>query len=175
MSNATLPTGLPVDRRLAITIAIVVLQVVIAIFFVVDAVADIRGSANGVASVENITELLVAVALVAGIALGAWHSKMLFDDLRNHRHAIAIARGALGTFVAQRFSEWRLSAAEADVALFALKGCNITEISEMRRAAPGTVRAQLSQIYAKASVTSQSMLVSLFIEDLLSSDADGPS
>lgn len=160
-----------VDRRLAMTIALVVLQIVIAIFFVADAIADIRSSTSGVPSVSNITELLVAVALMAGIVMGAWHSKMLFDDLRNHHHAIAIARGALGKFIALRFAEWRLSAAESDVALFALKGCNITEISQMRGAAPGTVRAQLSRIYAKADVTSQSMLVSLFIEDLLSDDA----
>lgn len=173
MSQRTLPKPRHTDRRLAIAIAIVVVQIVIAIFFVTDAIADIRGSAIGAPSAANVTELLVALALVAGIGMGAWHSKMLFDELRDHHHAIAIARGALGKFIALRFSEWRLSAAESDVALFALKGCNVTEISQMRGAAPGTVRAQLSQIYAKADVTSQSMLVSLFIEDLLSGDATG--
>ena len=53
------------------------------------------------------------------------------------------------------------------MALFALKGCDVAEIAELRGAATGTVRSQLSQIYAKAGVTSQAMLVSLFIEDLL--------
>ena len=52
-------------------------------------------------------------------------------------------------------------------ALFALKGCDVAEIAQLRGAAQGTVRAQLSQVYAKAGVTSQAGLVSLFLEDLL--------
>jgi hypothetical protein len=37
------------------------------------------------------------------------------------------------------------------------------------------VRAQLSQVYAKAGVGSQAMLMSLFLEDLLDTDpAAGP-
>jgi DNA-binding CsgD family transcriptional regulator len=51
--------------------------------------------------------------------------------------------------------------------LFALKGCDAAEIAKMRNAAQGTVRAQLSSIYAKAGVSSQAALVSLFFDELL--------
>ena len=78
-----------------------------------------------------------------------------------------MAKGALGELVQMRFREWSLSSAEQEVALFALKGCSVTEIARMRGAANGTVRSQLSQIYTKAGVTSQAMLVSLFFDDLL--------
>ena len=60
-----------------------------------------------------------------------------------------------------------MSAGESEVALFAIKGCSVSEIALLRNTATGTVRSQLSQIYAKAGVTSQSMLTSIFIEELL--------
>jgi DNA-binding CsgD family transcriptional regulator len=50
--------------------------------------------------------------------------------------------------VTQRFAEWGLTAAEADVALFALKGFDTAGIAELRGAAHGTVSAQLAQVYA---------------------------
>jgi len=54
--------------------------------------------------------------------------------------------------------------------MFALKGCTVAEIADMRAAAQGTVRAQLSQVYAKAGVSSQPMLMSLFLEDLMTDE-----
>ena len=80
---------------------------------------------------------------------------------------LAKARGALAEHIGLRFDEWRLTPGECEVALFALKGCDVAEIARLRGAAPGTVRSQLSQIYAKAGVGSQATLVSLFIDDLL--------
>jgi DNA-binding NarL/FixJ family response regulator len=53
------------------------------------------------------------------------------------------------------------------VALFALKGCETPEIAELRQVAEGTVRAQLTSIYAKAGVSSRHALSSLFLEDLI--------
>jgi len=51
--------------------------------------------------------------------------------------------------------------------VFALKGCDVQEISVLRRAAAGTVRAQLTKVYAKAGVSSQSSLIALFLEELI--------
>ncbi|HZV18641.1 MAG TPA: helix-turn-helix transcriptional regulator [Sphingobium sp.] len=53
------------------------------------------------------------------------------------------------------------------MALFALKGCDAQDIAELRGAAAGTVRAQLTRVYAKAGVGSQSSLVALFLEELI--------
>jgi DNA-binding CsgD family transcriptional regulator len=99
--------------------------------------------------------------------MGAAYIFRLIREVRQRDTAITIARGVLSQLLSQRFNEWALSAAEADVALFALKGCSIGEIARMRSAASGTVRAQLSQVYAKAGVSSQAMLMSLFLEDLM--------
>ncbi|MBN8831328.1 MAG: hypothetical protein J0G94_12075, partial [Sphingomonadales bacterium] len=83
--------------------------------------------------------------------------------------AVALAKGALGDLIQLKFVEWHLSPAEADVALFALKGCDIAQIAALRGAATGTVRAQLARIYAKAGVASHSALVAVFVEELIDS------
>ncbi|WP_417613536.1 helix-turn-helix transcriptional regulator [Parasphingorhabdus sp.] len=155
------------NRELIIAIAIVVLQAVAAIFFLVDSVEDIMLQLGAGIGFSVILECLVALALVAGVVMGARHTRRLIAEVQRREGALAVARGALADVLELRFSEWRLSAGEAEVALFAIKGCSVAEIAQLRNTATGTVRSQLSQIYAKAGVTSQSMLTSLFIDELL--------
>ncbi len=81
--------------------------------------------------------------------------------------AVATARGAMSDLVRQRFLDWQLTGAEADVALFALKGFDAAEIARLRGAASGTIRAQLASIYAKAGVHSQVGLMATMVEDLV--------
>lgn len=57
---------------------------------------------------------------------------------------LAPARGALGEHIATRLGEWGLTPGESDVALFALKGCDIAETARLCGAATGTLRAQLA-------------------------------
>lgn len=152
------------DRQALLVAATVVVQAIAAVFFVADAMEDAidQGVTTHIAS-----EGLIAFALVAGVVLGAWHIRVLLAEAQQREQALGIARGALGEHVSERFRDWGLTAAESEVALFALKGCDAAEIARLRGAAPGTVRAQLSQVYAKAGVASQAALVSLFVEDLL--------
>lgn len=146
-------------------LAIICLQIIACVYFVADAMSDeIDPSALGAA---NWIEVLVALALLAGVMMGAAYIFRLIREVRQRDAAITIARGALSQLLTQRFREWTLSAAEADVALFALKGCSIGEIARLRSSAAGTVRAQLSQVYAKAGVSSQAMLMSLFLDELM--------
>ncbi len=155
------------DRRLAAPLAIVALQAIAAVYFFVDGIDDLVTEARQGVSIGMAMECIVAVALLGGIVMGTRYVRRLTGELRRKDQALANARGALAEHIALRFDEWGLTPGEGDVALFALKGCDITEIARLRSAATGTVRSQLSQIYAKAGVSSQAMLVSLFIEDLL--------
>ena len=157
----------PSRRRPRHALAILVFQAVAGAFFVIDAVADVELSPTAVVSGLNGVEIVVAAALLAAIVMGARLTRQLFAEATERERVIAIARGALAEVIAARFAEWRLSAAETDVALFALKGCSIAEIAVLRGSAEGTVRSQLSQVYAKAGVTSQTMFVALFVEELL--------
>lgn len=152
------------DRQPLLVAVVVAIQALAATFFVADAVGDV--AADGVTP-HIVIEALIAFALLAGVVLGARHTRLLIAEARRREQALAVASGALGEHIAGRFAAWGLTPAEADVALFALKGCDVAEIARLRGAAQGTVRAQLSQVYAKAGVTSQAGLVSLFFEDLL--------
>ncbi len=152
------------DRQTLLVAVVIAVQAVAAVFFVADALGDV--SEAGITAHIAI-EVLIAFALLAGVILGAWHLRVLLAEAERREQALTVASGALAQHIAVRFGEWGLTAAEGDVALFALKGCDAAEIARLRGAAQGTVRAQLSQVYAKAGVSSQAGLVSLFLDDLL--------
>jgi DNA-binding CsgD family transcriptional regulator len=161
------------DRRVAVPLAIVAIQFVAAVYFVVDGVDDVLTEVTRGLSFEIVMECLVAFALLGGVVMGSLYIRRITEELRWKDQSLANARGALAEHIALRFAEWGLTPGEGEVALFALKGCDVAEIARLRGAAAGTVRSQLSQIYAKSGVSSQAMLVSLFIEDLLDGGADG--
>jgi DNA-binding CsgD family transcriptional regulator len=147
--------------------AATMLQAIAALYFMIDGIADIGEAVRSGQVGAAVMESLVALALLGGVALGSWQLAALRRRDARQQQALDVARGAVADVMVQRFAEWSLSRAEADVALFALKGCTIAEIATLRDAAEGTVRSQLSQIYAKAGVRSQAMLTSQFIEELL--------
>ena len=66
-----------------------------------------------------------------------------------------------------RFGEWGLTAAERDIALFAIKGRTVQDIARLRQTSKGTVKAQTTAIYRKADVPRLPPLLSLFIKDLM--------
>jgi len=159
----TLP-GRRRNRHLLAVAVILTVQAIGAIFFVADALGDLVNDGPGI---HLAVEGLVAFALLAGVLFGARQLRIMLEDARRREEALAAASGALAELIGQRFAEWGLTVAESDVALFALKGCDIAEIAALRQSAEGTVRAQLARIYAKAGVSSRAALVSLFFEDLL--------
>lgn len=158
-------------RRLAAVAVVVALQMLAAIFFVADALGDVAG--DGL-NLHIGVELGIALSLAAGVLFGAQQLRLMVEDGRRKDRALAIASGALAVIVNQRFGEWGLTPAEADVALFTLKGCDLPDIARMRGAAEGTVRAQLTRIYAKAGVTSRGALLSLFLDELLQAPLHDP-
>ncbi|MBL0915479.1 MAG: hypothetical protein IBJ13_08180 [Sphingopyxis sp.] len=143
------------------------MQAVAAVYFLIDGIDDMIVQARDGLGIGMAMECIVAIALLGGVVMGSRYVQRLIAELRRKETALANARGALAEHIAMRFDEWDLTPGEGEVALFALKGCDIAEIARLRGAAAGTVRSQLSQVYAKAGVSSQAMLVSLFIEDLL--------
>lgn len=152
---------------LALPAGLMALQIIAAAYFVVDGLEDWLAEGAQGFSPDLAMECVIALALFAGVILSSRNIIRLTRELQSREQSLARARGALADHIALRFKEWGLTKGESDIALFALKGCDIAEIARLRGAAPGTIRSQLSQIYAKAGVSSQAMLVSLFIDDLL--------
>lgn len=152
-------------RRQAVALALVtLLQAVAAIFFGADAVADMIADPG---APHSLLEMMVALALIFGIAGGGWQLRMVLDRMRDQERALATARGDLAKVVEGQFAAWKLTSAERDVALFALKGLDVAEIAAVRGVATGTVRAQLTRICAKADVSGRAQFAAWFVEELL--------
>ena len=153
--------------RTAALALLLCVQAVAAAFFVGDVAADL--SLSGL-DAHVVLEAAVALALVVGVVFGALEMRRMLERAERSEHALSAARGAFADLMESHFARWRLTPAEADVALLALKGLEVAAIAEVRGAAQGTVRAQLARVYAKAGVSSRAELLSLFIDDLI----DGP-
>lgn len=156
------------QRRAASTVVIfVVLQGVAALYFLGDGIDDLMMGLRSGIGLEAIMECVIAIALLAGTVLSARYTKQLFEAARRSDAALGMARGAMAELVLEMFSQWRLTRSESEVALFAIKGSTISEIARLRGSAEGTVRSQLSQVYAKAGVANQTMLLALFLDELI--------
>jgi DNA-binding CsgD family transcriptional regulator len=153
------------QRRASMTYVVIVsLQIFVTLFFLGDVVTDIAQYGLGP---HLWIEMAAVAALMIGIIFGTLQIRWLVMRVRRDAAAVAAVQGALADLIRHRFDEWGLTSAEADVALFALKGCDAAEIARLRGSASGTVRAQLASIYAKAGVSSQVELMAQFLDELV--------
>lgn len=152
------------ERKATGLTVLVALQALAATFFLIDLVGDVLAEGLGA---HLLIEAFAALALLMAVVLGAFQVRSLIAAARRDEAAIAAARGALSDLIRLRFDGWQLTPAEADVALFALKGCDVAEIAALRGSASGTIRAQLARVYAKAGVASQTGLIAQFFDELV--------
>ena len=156
---------LTAGRRQTVALSVFLLiQTLGTVFFVGDVIGDLRADP---VSGHFIFEALVTAALVLGIIFGAYALRRTIELLRAQEQALAVARGALSDVIDRQFQAWALTPAERDVGFLALKGLDVAEIAELRGAAQGTVRAQLTRIYSKAGVSGRAQFAAFFVEDLL--------
>lgn len=144
-------------------------QVLCAFFFIADILLSVLGIYIPPINwqLREYIELGAALGLILGIVSGGL---ALARSMRERRAAEEKLRRASGVFMdllQERFGEWGLTPAEADVALFAIKGMSTAEIAGLRKTSEGTVKAQTNAIFRKAGVSGRPQLLSLFIEDLM--------
>jgi DNA-binding CsgD family transcriptional regulator len=151
-------------RQTAALSVFLLVQTMGTVFFVGDVIGDLR--ADPISS-HFIFEAVVTAALVLGILFGTFALRRTIELLRAQEQALAVARGALSDVIDRQFQAWGLTPAECDVGLLALKGLDIADIADLRGAAQGTVRAQLTRIYSKAGVSGRAQFAAFFVEDLL--------
>jgi DNA-binding CsgD family transcriptional regulator len=141
---------------------VMALQGMAAVFLILNAIREVlNGEATGY------VELIAAGSLLGGILVGLHLVRRLVAEARLAELARAVASGALGELITENFTRWDLTSAEADVALFALKGFETAEIARLRTSASSTVRVQLGKVYEKAGVSCRAEFQSLFLEDLM--------
>ena len=157
--------------------AFAILQVLLALFFVSDilsAIIPIRTTPLSWQAREAL-EIGAAISLIIGAVFGATaiiRSRKLQADAEA---SLRLASGAFMEVIQERFEDWGLTPAERDVALFAIKGMNTSEIAMLRQTSAGPVKAQTNAIYRKAGVSGRPQLLSMFIEDLLGEGLEAPS
>lgn len=157
--------------------AIVALQVVGAIFFTY----DVLGPSLGLRSepldwqFHELIEILAASGLVIGSLSGLVLLRRSDARRQEAEDKLAALSRAFHDLLEERFSEWALTPAEHDVAMFVMKGFSTQEISALRSTSEGTVKAQTNAIYRKAGVSGRAQLVSLFIDDMMAEDLPGQS
>jgi len=155
--------------RPTVLIAILLVQTIGAAVFLWDLIGGMLGLRTTPISwqTRELMEIGAALGLLLGIAMGAI---VLFRAQKRSALVEAQLRAASGAFMdlmQERFVEWGLTAAERDVALFAMKGLTLQDIAKLRETSEGTVKAQTNAIYRKAGVNGRPQLLSLFIEDLM--------
>lgn len=146
------------------------LQLVCVLFFVGDSIADLFGleEPHGPNQDERI-EHFVVVALVFSLVFSSFEIYQLLVRNQRIENQLKAASGAFSELLEQHFTNWALTESERDVALLAIKGLDIAEISIVRNTKQGTIKAQLNAIYRKADVSGRPQLISLFVEELMAS------
>jgi DNA-binding CsgD family transcriptional regulator len=158
--------------RVFVIAAIVLLQVISALFFI----SDILSSYVPLWSeplpweIRELLEISAAAGLAVGVVFGVVSLWRVDRQRRMAEERLRRASGVFSELLQERFEDWKLTPAEKDVALFALKGLSTAEIATLRGTSEGTVKAQTNAIYRKAGVANRPQLLSLFIEDLMRDD-----
>jgi len=138
---------------------------------------------------EVAIDLAERLILVVAMAAVAWTVHGLID-LRESQTALVnnlarnVAQGdawreqrrgeiaALGQAIEAQFKQWRLTAAEIDIAGLMLKGASLKEIALARDTSEATIRQQAQSIYRKSGLSGRAELSAYFLESLFATAED---
>jgi DNA-binding CsgD family transcriptional regulator len=159
--------------RVWVIVAILTIQILSAFFFISDILSSYFGFWTEPLTWElrELLELAAAGGLAIGVVFGSLLLWRAHRDKDKAEQRLRVASGAFMELLNERFAQWELTRAEADVALFAIKGMSTAEIAAMRGTSEGTVKAQTNAIYRKAGVTGRPQLLSLFIDELMGDES----
>lgn len=154
-------------------IALILAQGVCAGIFLWDVVLD-GGALPGLWPLDwhFAVEAGAVLGLIAGIVFEIRVLLRLMARKAHLEQQVRVAASALHDVIEAQFRGWGLTASEADVAWFTVKGLPIADIARLRGSAEGTVKSHLNAIYRKAGVANRGELLSLLIEDLM--EGPGP-
>lgn len=157
-------------RRLVLIASLILcIQVLCGLVFAVELFSDVLGLRTWTLGWQAYE--LVQLSAVLGLILGAGASLLFLISNLRRAHTVErqlqAASGAFHIAMEAQFEKWELSPAEADVALYALKGCSNTEIAELRGKSEATIKTQINAVFRKAGVQNRAQLMAQFLDLLL--------
>lgn len=155
-------------NRATILWGLFAVQAICCAWFLVDVALDflMPGQVSPIIDSDWI-EGFVTLALFLGLAFTATELRSLMRRQDVLEDQMKLASGAFSDLLEKRFDAWSLTEAERAIAVLSLKGFSIAEMAELRKTAPGTVKAQCAALYRKAGVAGRLQLLSLFLDDLV--------
>ncbi|MCO4768557.1 MAG: helix-turn-helix transcriptional regulator [Deltaproteobacteria bacterium] len=136
----------------------------IAVLVGADLLAD---AGSGAGAVHLGAEGLATFVALAGAGWFLVRFRKQRAETRQLRARADELLGGVGGTIEKQFAAWRLTPAEAEVALLLLKGLAFKEIAGVRGTGERTAREQARTVYKKAAVGGRAELSAWFIEDLL--------
>jgi len=148
-------------------LSIIILQSACAIFFIFDVVNDFTSyELSNKETLHLIAESVASASLIIAILLEIGVLRNILQRKAHLEAQLTRSQQSLYEIVENQFYYWKLTPAEFDVAMFLFKGCNPSEIAQLRGTSEGTVKAQLSAVYRKANVQNRAELLVLIIDSL---------
>ncbi len=159
------------NNRFVLTVVVIV-QFLCALFFVGQILISVLGLPLGPIdwTYHELIEIGAAVGLSLGSVMGALALRAARVRGARAEEALKEARAAFRDVLEGRFTDWELTPAERDVALFSIKGFSTQDIAGFRGVSEGTIKAQTNAIYRKAGVSGKAQLLSLFVDELVRDD-----
>jgi DNA-binding CsgD family transcriptional regulator len=140
------------------------ISLLIILFFIFDIATDVI---EGELKIHIIIELFV-------FSLATWlliHEIKLYSKVhsayKDERDRVQRLSGELQNIIVERFTSWKLTPSETEIAWMLLKGYTFSEIADARNTKEKTVRQQATSLYAKSTCKNRAEFVALFMEDLL--------
>ena len=171
---------------------ILIVFLAMAVFAVALTTVDLIRETDQVTKADVFINLADELLLLCGMAAVAWTMRRV-EDLQDGQQALsnniarAVAQGnqwrdqrrteiaALGEAIEDQFRQWRLSAAEIDIAGLMLKGASLKEIALARDTSEATIRQQAQSVYRKSGLSGRTELAAYFLESLFTTAEDRAS
>ena len=112
-------------------------------------------------------EAASVIFMMAGLILLRERIQHLKERDVLYNKKLQALREDFDALVHKKFDSWKLTTAEADVALLLLRGLGTGDIAELRQSAIGTVKVQAHHVLQKAGVSSRVELMSLFLDEFI--------
>lgn len=159
------------QNRIAVRVIFLLLtfQIVSAGFFL----AELWGEVLGFRSqplpwyVAEAAQVLASVGLIAGVIVTAIFLRRSQARIARLDQQIEAVSGDFEEHLNKLFKDWSLSASEAEIAIYAMKGFSNAEIGSLRGTSVATVKSQMNAIYRKTGLANRQQLIAFLVEELL--------